>query len=55
MEMEDKAKPDTNRNSPLWVEFQEKTKDDPELARKLEVAKRVTERYCETLQRLADS
>lgn len=53
--MEEKAKPDTNRNSPLWVELQEKAKDDPELAGKLEVAKRVIERYSETLKRLADS
>ena len=46
--MEEKAKPGTDRHSPIWVELQEKAKDDPELAEKLEVAKRVIERYSET-------
>jgi hypothetical protein len=55
MRVEEKAKPDTNRHSPLWLELQEKAKDDPELAKQLEVAKSVMERYSETLQRLADS
>jgi len=55
MEMEEKAKPATDRDSPLWVELEEKAKDDPELAKHLEVAKSVMERYSETLQRLADS
>jgi hypothetical protein len=55
MRVEEKAKPDTDRNSPLWLELQEKAKDDPELAKQLEVAKSVMERYNETLQRLADS
>lgn len=53
--MEEKAKPDTERNSPLWLELQEKAKDDPELAKQLEVAKSVMERYSDTLQKLADS
>jgi len=53
--MEEKAKPVTDRNSPLWLKLQEKAKDDPELAKRLEIAKRVMERYNETLQRLADS
>ncbi|MGO9317937.1 MAG: hypothetical protein ACLPXT_07120 [Terracidiphilus sp.] len=53
--MEVKAKPNKDRNSPLWLELQEKAKDDPELAKQLEVAKSVMERYSETLQRLADS
>ena len=53
--MEEKAKPATDRNSPLWLELQEQAKDDPELAKHLEVAKRVMERYSETLQQLADS
>ena len=52
--MEEKAKPDTDRHSPLSVELQEKSKDDPELAKQLEVAKRVMERYSDTLQKLAD-
>jgi hypothetical protein len=55
MEMEEKAKPNTDRYSPLWLELQEKAKDDPDLAGKLEVAKRVIERYNDTLQKLADS
>ena len=53
--MEVKAKPDTDRHTPLWAELQEKAKDDPELAKHLEVAKSVIERYSKTLQRLADS
>jgi hypothetical protein len=53
--VEEKAKPDTDRNNPLWLELQEKAKDDPALAKQLEVAKSVMERYSETLQRLADS
>ena len=53
--MEEKGKPDTDRHSLLWLELQEKAKDDPELAEKLEVAKSVMKRYSKTLQRLADS
>jgi hypothetical protein len=53
--VDEKAKPDTDRNSPRWLELQEKAKDDPELAAKVEVAKRVLERYREALQQLADS
>lgn len=53
--MEEKAKPNNDRHSRLWAEIHEKAKDDPELVQKLEVAKRVMERYSETLQRLADS
>ena len=53
--MEDKAKPNDGRHGPLREEFREKAKDDPELAAHLEAAKSVMERYCETLQRLADS
>jgi hypothetical protein len=55
MEVEEKAKPGTDRNSTLWLELQEKTKDDPELTRQLEVAKSVMEQYSDTLQKLADS
>ncbi len=55
IQVEVKAKPNKDRNSPLWLELQEKAKDDPELAKQLEVAKSVMERYSETLQRLADS
>jgi len=54
-EIEEKAKPSDNRHSRLWAEIQEKAKDDPQLAEQLEVAKRVMERYSETLQKLADS
>jgi hypothetical protein len=53
--VEENTKPDTDRNSPLWLELQEKAKDDPEVAGKLEVAKRVMERYSDTFQKLADS
>jgi hypothetical protein len=53
--VEEKAKPDHDRHSPLWTELLEKAKDDPELAAHMEAAKSVMERYSETLQRLADS
>ena len=53
--MEENTKPDTERNSPLWLELQEKAKDDLELAKQLEAAKQVMEQNSETLQRLADS
>jgi hypothetical protein len=53
--MEEKAKPRDDRHGPLWAELQEKAKDDPELSEQLEAARRVIERYSETLQRLADS
>jgi hypothetical protein len=53
--MEEKAKPRDDRHGLLWTELQEKAKDDPELAKHLEAAKRVMERYSETLERLADS
>jgi hypothetical protein len=53
--VEEKAKSENDRRSPLWTELQEKAKDDPELAEKLETARRVIERYSEALQRLADS
>jgi hypothetical protein len=53
--MEEKGKPRDDRHGPLWAEPQEKAKDDPELAKQLEAARRVMERYSETLQRLADS
>ena len=55
MNIENKAKPENNRHGPLWAELQEKAKDNPQLAKQLEAAKRVMERYRETLQRLADS
>ena len=54
-DMEEKAKPRDDRHGPLWAELQEKAKDDPELSEQLEAARRVIERYSETLQRLADS
>ncbi len=53
--MKEKAKPDDDRRSRIWVELQEKAKDDPQLAEQIVAAKRVMERYSETLQRLADS
>jgi hypothetical protein len=53
--VEEKAKPNTDRNSPLWLELQEKAKDNLELAKQLETAKQVMEQNSETLQRLADS
>jgi hypothetical protein len=53
--VEEEAKPDNVRHSPLWVELQEKAKDYPELAAHMEAAKSVMERYSDTLQRLADS
>jgi hypothetical protein len=53
--VEDKAKLDHDRHSPLWAELLEKAKDDQELAAHMEAAKSVMERYSETLQRLADS
>jgi len=53
--MEEKAKFRENRHGSLWTQLQEKAKDDPELARHLEIAQDVIERYSETLERLADS
>jgi hypothetical protein len=44
-----------NRQSLLWIELQEKAKDDPKLAELMETAKSVMERYSEASQRLADS
>ena len=55
IDMEEKAKPHDDRHGPHCAELHEKAKDDPELAKQLEAAKRVIERYSETLQRLADS
>jgi hypothetical protein len=54
-DMEEKAKPRDDRRCLLWTELQEKAKDDPELSEQLEAAKRVMEKYSETLERLADS
>lgn len=53
--MEEKEKLGSDRNSPLWMELQKRAKDDPELAEHVDAAKRVTERYRESFQRLADS
>jgi hypothetical protein len=53
--MEEKSNQEDKCHSPLWLELQEKAKDDPELSVQLEAAKHVMERYSETLQRLADS
>jgi len=53
--VEEKEKLGSDRNSPLWMELQKRAKDDPELAEHVDAAKRVTERYRESFQRLADS
>jgi hypothetical protein len=53
--MEERAKPRADHHGPPWTEIQEKAKDDPDLAKQMEAARRVMERYSETLQRLADS
>ncbi len=53
--MEEKAKTPEDRHGPLWIELREKTKDDPKLAKMLDTAEQVMDRYRETLQRLADS
>jgi hypothetical protein len=53
--MEDKAKPEIGRHGTLWTELEEKAKGDPKLAKILEAAQHVIERYSETLQRRADS
>jgi hypothetical protein len=53
--MEEKAKISRGHHSPLWMELKEKAKDDPELARMLDVAEEVMTRYSDTLQKLADS
>lgn len=42
-------------NQHFVVELQQKAKDDPGLAGKLEAMQRIFERYSEALQRLADS
>jgi hypothetical protein len=52
--VEEKAKPDHDRDSRIWTELQEKAKDDPELAEQLKAAKSVIETNREVLQRLAD-
>ena len=53
--MEETAKTGNDCQGLLGIELQEEAKDDPELAKQLEAAKQVMERYSETLQRLADS
>jgi hypothetical protein len=53
--MEEKTKTDNSPRSSRWAELEERAKDDPQLARRIEVAKQVMERYSDTLQRLADS
>jgi hypothetical protein len=53
--MEERAKINEKCRSTRWAELEEKAKDDPQLAEQLKVAKRVMERYSDTLQRLADS
>ena len=53
--MDDKAKAENGRHGPVWTELQEQAKDDPELAKQLEAAQHVIERYSDTLRRLADS
>ena len=53
--MEEKAKSDDGRYGPLGPELQGQAKNDPEFAKKMEAARRITERYSDALQRLADS
>ncbi len=48
-------KSDDYRHSQHRAELKEKAKLDPQLAQQLEAAKRVMEKYSETLKRLADS
>jgi hypothetical protein len=55
IKMSDKTKPEIDRRGRPWTELVEKAKDDPELAKVVEAAQHVIERYSETLQRLADS
>jgi hypothetical protein len=42
--MEEKAKTRDDRRGALWAELREKAKDDPELAKMLEAARRVMDR-----------
>ncbi|MDR3711545.1 MAG: hypothetical protein P4L51_01915 [Puia sp.] len=53
--MEEKAKIRENRHSPQWLALKEKAKDDPELARMLDAAEHVMDKYSDTLRQLADS
>jgi len=51
--MEEKTK--LGNNLPCEPEVKEQDKNTPEFFRKLEGAKRITSRYSDALQRLADS
>jgi hypothetical protein len=51
--MEEKTK--LEKDLPCESKVEEKVEHDPESFRKLELAKRITERYSDALQRLADS
>jgi hypothetical protein len=53
--MKKMAKVRLDREHQILAEIEEKAKIDPELAKKLEVAEKVMERYSEALQKLADS
>ena len=53
--MEDKAKSEIDRQERLSSELQNRAKDDPKRAVKLEAMKRVMEENREVLQRLADA
>jgi len=53
--MQDKEDAEEKSRGPLWDELRQKSKDDPELARKLEVMKRVMKENEEVLRRLAQS
>ena len=50
--MEEEAS--SKMRSTRWEEFQEKAKDDPELAEHLKVAAEVIRRYNDTFRQLAD-
>jgi len=53
--MEEKAKSVDIRELPAESEPPEKTESDPESAKRMQIAKRVAERYADASQRLADS
>jgi|GEM_PF-6226098 len=53
--MEEKAKNCEIVHGPCWLEIEGKVKNNPQLSKQLEAAKRVMEKYSDTLQWLAVS
>ncbi len=53
--MEEKTKHYSFPREPLAPELQEQAKSDPELTKKLEIAKPIADRYSETFERPANS